>query len=251
MLPGYPCPCPGRQRSLDRHSWPGAPLHRGHHPGRHHVHVTDGVDRHQQATLPVPVDEGGGGGLVDLEAAANGIFGVVVALHQLPPTGIAGTGHLRRVVDDVVGGAALGAHPPARHALQDLLGAGLEVHHHVDAPRGGHLRQRLGLGHGAREAVQDETGGGSWPEQVLPDHAHDHVVGDELAPVHVGLESTPELGAAGGGGPERIARRHVGRPVDSRKAGCLGPLARSLAPEHHYAKSGVRSGLGHYRRKPS
>ena len=98
----------------------------------------------------------------------------------------------------------------------DGLGTGLQVDHDVNAPRAGHFSQRLGLGHGAWEAVEDETGGCTRPEQVLPDHAHDNVVGHELAPVHVGLEGTPELGPTGSGGAECIARRDVGRPVGGR-----------------------------------
>ncbi len=201
--------------------------------------------------MAVPVDEGGGSALVDLEPPANGILGVVGTLGQWPFANIAGAGHFGRVVDEVVGGAALGAYPPTRHALEHFFVVGLQVDHDVDAPGAGHFRQRLSLSHGAREAVEDEPGGRARPEQVLPDHAHDNVVGHQLAPVHVRLEATPELGAAGGGGTESVARRDVGRPVDSRQAGRLGPLAGPLAPEDHHAKSGVGRRLSHYRRNPS
>ena len=47
------------------------------------------------------------------------------------------------------------------------------------------LVERLGLRLGAREAVEDEAVLGLVLVDALGDHADDHVVGDEVAAVHV------------------------------------------------------------------
>ena len=96
------------------------------------------------------------------------VFGVVVALNQFLAARIAGLGHLRGVIDDVVTGLAVRADAPAGYAAQYLLGVDVQVHGDVDAFGGEHFVQRLGLPDVAREAVEDEPSGPSLNPIPLP-----------------------------------------------------------------------------------
>ncbi len=104
--------------------------------------------------------------------------------------------YLRRVEVDVVD-AAGGGDAPAGDAAHDLLVGHLEQERGGErAPElGERLVERLGLGDRAREAVQDEAVGGLGALDLLEDHADDHLVGDELAAVHVALGLLAQVGA--------------------------------------------------------
>ena len=103
----------------------------------------------------------------------------------------------------MVGGAAAGADPAAAHALHDLLIGDLDGDHGVEGDA--RLLQSLGLGDRAGHAVQDEAGLAVVLGQALGDDADDHLVGDQLAGVHVLLGLQAHRRAVLHGGPEDVA----------------------------------------------
>ena len=86
------------------------------------------------------------------------------------------------------------------------------------------LVERLGLRLGAREAVEDEAVLGLRARRPLGDHADDHLVGDEVAAVHVLLRLAAELGL------RRAPRRAGCRRSRSRAAGSPPAGARPGFP---------------------
>ena len=130
--------------------------------------------------------------------------------------------HLRRVEHEVVDSSAARVDPPVLHSLDDRLEGDAEVHHDVD----GSLRlERLGLGHGPWEAVEEP---GLRPEllQLGGDEADHDLVRHEVALVDVGLGGQTELGALPHLGPQEISAAHVEEtevpddPVTGRSRQC-------------------------------
>src|SRR5919206_1544913 len=115
------------------------------------------VEAAQEVALVVVLDERGGLLLVDLEALADRLLAIVLALLERLAVDVADALALRRVELDVVH-VAVRAHPAAGEPAHDLVGR------HLDEQRGrqaaaelGHLLlERLGLRHVAREAVEQE-----------------------------------------------------------------------------------------------
>ncbi len=91
----------------------------------------------------------------------------------------------------------------------------------VEAPRAGHVRQRLGLADGAGKAVEDEARPvASGPNRCSLDHAHHDVIGDQLAPVHEVLgHSAPAPNRS----PRRPGRRRRWRRGARRSGATAGP----------------------------
>src|SRR4051794_16784430 len=85
------------------------------------VGAAHAVHLHQLVLLEVPGDEGGRLLVVQLEAPLNGVFGVVLPLHDLASAQVAGPVVLRRLLGGVVGAAGV-AHPATGQALQHDLG---------------------------------------------------------------------------------------------------------------------------------
>ena len=90
-------------------------------------------------------------------------------------------------------------------------------------------RERLGLRLGAREAVEDEAVGRLGGVDPLGDHADDHLVGDEVAAVHVLLRGAAELGLLAHRGAEDVAGRVVGQAQVFLQALALRSLAAARA----------------------
>lgn len=65
----------------------------------------------------------------------------------------------------------------------------------------------LSLWHSSREPIQQESILALWFIQVLVDHVHNHLIGDQLALVHDLLEPTAELRARGDLCPQHVSRR--------------------------------------------
>jgi hypothetical protein len=84
--------------------------------------------------------------------------------------------------------------------------------------------ERLGLGAGTREAVEDHAPGGIGRPESLQQHPHGDLVRDERTPVHVlpGLGSERRSGADRGA--EEVAGGHPGKPQVAGKDMGLGTL---------------------------
>jgi len=87
--------------------------------------------------------------------------------------------------------------------------------------------QGLGLGHGAREAVEDEAPFGVRLGQALADDADDQLVGDQFAPFHDGLGLLPQGGAGGHRRAQQVTGGDLGDLVLFHQALGLGALAGS------------------------
>src|SRR3954465_14523011 len=133
------------------------------------------VEAVQEVVVVVVVDERRRLLAIDLEALADRLLAVVLALLERLAVDVAHVVVLRRVVLDVVG-VALRAHAPAREAADEV------VLGHVDEPRGGQapvallqrLVERLGLLVRPREAVEEEAIRRVLLGEAIQDDADDH-----------------------------------------------------------------------------
>ena len=87
----------------------------------------------------------------------------------------------------------------------------LEQQHVLEATAHGrqHAVERLGLHHGAGEAVEQEARLAVGPAQPLVDHAVDQLVGHQLAGVGVRLELLAQGAALADGGADDVTRRDL------------------------------------------
>ena len=138
------------------------------------------VDPAQDALVVEELDQRLGLLVVGLEPVADHVGLVVVADQQLAAVDVADTLALGRVeigVEDVsrLGAGAAPAQPPRDH----IVGSIDQEDSGEAAAELAHLRlERLGLGNGAGEAVEDEAVGGLVGVDPLGDRADDHLVGD-------------------------------------------------------------------------
>src|SRR5680860_555719 len=97
----------------------------------HVVAVTLAVDDLQLPEPAVEVDDRHSLLVVELEAAHDGLLGVIGALDDLPPAHVATPVVLGWHVD-VVGRATALAHPPAGDAVEHTLGRDIDVDHDAE-----------------------------------------------------------------------------------------------------------------------
>ncbi len=142
---------------------------------------------------------------------------------------------LGRVELDVEDVAALGAGAPPTEPADDLVVGDVDQQHRVDDPA--QLRQLgvecLGLGHGARKAVEDEAVERLRGVDPLDDHADDHLVGDQVAAIHVLLRGPAQLGLVAHRGTEDVAGGVVGQAQVFLQPLALGALSRPGRAEEH------------------
>src|SRR3954453_22431159 len=210
---------------------------RGQDPVDHLLHLVRGVAAvhvHEDPTLLVVVNQRLGLLPVLLETVLDHIGLVVVADDHLAAVDVADALLLRGVELDVVDVArVLLARAAATEPAHDL------VLGDVDQEGRGHLplqlfhllAQSLGLGHRAREAIQDEAVGRLLLLQALRDHPDDHLVGHQVAAVHELLGLRADLGALLDRRAQDVACREVRQPEVLLEALALGPLAGSRGPE--------------------
>ena len=105
----------------------------------------------------------------------------------------------------------------------------------VERPTGvrQHRVERLRLLERARKAVEQEAARGIGLGQPLADDADDHVVGHELAGVHVLLRREAELGARLQRGAQHVAGRDVRHAEGGRDALGLRAFAGPRRTEQH------------------
>src|SRR3954451_1446259 len=180
---------------------------------------------------------------VHLQALADGLLAIVLALGQRLAVQVAHAVLLRRVVLDVVR-VAVGADAPDGQPPHDV------VLGHVDEERGGEAAvdllqrgvERLGLLVRAWEAVEEEAVLGVGLGEPVEDHADDDLVGDQVAAVHVLLGLLAEVRAVLDGLAQHVARGDVGEREVLLEALGLGALARAGRAEQDEVE------LGHRRR---
>jgi hypothetical protein len=117
----------------------------------------------------------------------------------------------RRIGFDVKHAATAAAAAPARQAPQQDLRSDLHQHDRIERYAEGRElgREAIGLGDGAREAIEDEAAGGVGPCQTLADDAQHDVVGDQLAGVHDDFRRAAECRACGHGLTQQVTGRHL------------------------------------------
>jgi hypothetical protein len=137
------------------------------------------VDADERLAALVVLDDGHGVVLEHVQALADRLLGVVVALDQLAATVVADARVVGLVVLDVIVRATLRADPATGQAVDQFLLRGVEVKHDVEV---GDLREVLGLREVAGVAVQHVAVG--LPKGGLDDFVDD-LVGHEFARFHV------------------------------------------------------------------
>ena len=158
------------------------------------------VEATQQPGLLVVVDQRRGLARVDLKARADRLLVVVVALDQARAVLVADALALGRVEVDVVDVPALGAHAAPAEAAHDLLVG------HLDQQRRGQPALAVSASASPSASACCSLRGkpsSRKPSRASPladaraDHADDHLVGHELAGVHVLLRLLAQFGALG------------------------------------------------------
>ena len=84
----------------------------------------------------------------------------------------------------MIGGAAIGAHPPAGDPVQQPFEGHIDVDHIIDI---GERLQSLSLCNGSGETVQEEAVFAILLGDTVLDHANDDGIGDKLPFIHVCL----------------------------------------------------------------
>ena len=165
---------------------------------------------------------------------------VVVPGHQFGTIDVTDTFLLGRVEVDVVDVVGLGTDPPPTEPANDLLVRHVDQDHCADL-QGDLIEllfQGLCLGQGPREAVEDEPVGGFRRGDPLGDHSDDHLIRNEVAPVHVLLRLESDRSPLPNGGPEDVAGRVVGEFEVLLQALALGPLAGTRGAEQDEVQVG-------------
>src|SRR5690606_30407837 len=134
---------------------------RGQHSGSDLFDAADALDTGALGLavgggqLLVEVHQRFGLGVVDLQTLAHGLFLVVLTLDQLFAGHIVLAGLLRRIVLQVVGTTGTRVHPATGDAADDFLVVHGDFQYVIDLDV--RIHQSLGLGNGAREAIQQEA----------------------------------------------------------------------------------------------
>jgi hypothetical protein len=136
-------------------------------------------------------------------------------------------------VGRVVGATLLGC--PAEHPSDQLVALRhLEVEDDVEGPPelAQKIVERLGLGHRAREAVEDKAADRVATRQPVADQFDHLLVGDEVAPVVDLTQLLAQRRVARHHVPDHVAGGDVGNPVHRLDPLRLRALAGALRPQH-------------------
>ena len=165
--------------------------------------------------------------VVLLEPVADHLGLVVVADRKRAAVEVADALLPGRVELDVEDVAVLLAGPPPAQPANHLVVVDVDQQDSGQPPveLGETRRQCLRLGLGAREAVEDEAVGRLGGVDPLGDHADDHLVGDQVAAIHVLLRGAAQLGLVADRRPQDVPGRVVRQPQVFVKALPLGSLA--------------------------
>src|SRR4051794_7694814 len=186
------------------------------------------VEAAQDVAVVVVLDERRGLVAVDVEPRADRLLAVVLALVQRLAVDVAAVVVPRRVVLDVVH-VAVRAHAPPRQPPHDVVGRHVDEERRAQAAAHAleRLVERLRLLGRAREAVEQEAVRGVLVAEAIEDHADDHVVGHELAAVHVPLGLAAQVRALLHRRAQDVAGGDVGQREVVLQALGLGALART------------------------
>ena len=187
-----------------------ARLARRNHRLEHLVRRKGCVDVDQQSPIPVVGDQGGRGGLVDLEAVADRLLLVVVPLDQGLSGLVVDAFDLGRVVENVVGSSGALAYPSSGKAAYDRLLVKDEVDDPVEVCHG---CKRVGLCNRAGKSVEDESALRIILLQPLVDHRDGDLVRNEIACSENRLDTHSKPGLVLDVLPEQVSRGDVGDAV--------------------------------------
>ena len=90
-----------------------------------------------------------------------------------------------------------------------------------------HGVQRVGLRHGAGEAVQDEAACAIWLADALAQHVDDDLIGHQVAGVHDRFGAQADFRTPGHFGAQHVTGGDLGDPVGEFQPLCLRALARA------------------------
>ena len=107
----------------------------------------------------------------------------------------------------MVAGAALLAVKTSGEAIDEDGLIDLELDHMVEPQiaLGQHFVERLRLGKGSRETVENKAGAAIRLADAVGDHANDDVVRNELPGIHDALDTQPEFATRKGRGPQHVS----------------------------------------------
>src|ERR1041385_3508597 len=148
---------------------------------------------------------------VDADPLARRLRTVVLPHHELGAVHIAQVVVLGRVQLRVVRAPALGARQPPRHPADQHLRRHLDEDHVVHPPihRLQHLVQRGGLGHRAREAVEEDAALGVGLVEAALDHLQRRVVRHQVAALQILVHLLAQRGLRLDLGAEQVPRRDL------------------------------------------
>ena len=114
----------------------------------------------------------------------------------------------------------------------------------LGAAAGEHGVERLSLGQGPREAVEDRAAGllGLW--QALLDQGDDDLIGDQLAPLHDALDALAKLGARADGRAQHVAGGELDHALLTHQPLGLGALPRRRRSEQNQVHFEIPSPTG-------
>ena len=169
------------------------------------LRVLVAVDAHEQAPALVEGQQRRGVALVGLESLDDGLGQVVRALHHVAAAvgTRAGDGLDVAVAID---GPALLADPTGRETLRHQLVGHVEIDADLDAVLAQDGVECLGLGVGARIAVEQRAALGVGLGETLLDQPIDQFVGDQLAGLEDGGDLQADGRAVAHGGAQDVTR---------------------------------------------
>ena len=126
----------------------------------------------------------------------------------------------------------------AAHALDDGLEGHVDFQHVVEVDAS--FLHGLGLGNGAREAVEQETVGAVVLGDAFLHQVDDQVVADQTARVHDLLGFDAQRGAGLDGGAQHVARGNLRNAVLLADEGGLGALAGAGCAKKNQFHGGPR-----------
>src|SRR5690606_29746685 len=179
--------------------------------GANTVDTRTGDRRTRLLQVAVKSDEGFRLFVIDLQALADGVLPVVIALYQGLATEVIATLVARRIVIHVVDTARSGMHPAPTQALDDLVVRDMDLHDVVDRNAG--VDQGLSLRNGAGKAVEQEALRAVRACDAVLHQGDDDVIGHQAAAFHDGLHLAAQFTALLHRGTQHVSGGNLGDAV--------------------------------------
>ncbi len=171
--------------------------------------IAAGMDGDEQAASTIKIEHGKGGGFEGFQASMDRGGSIIAPLHQGAAAAIAEAFDERAVKCNMISDTALRAATATSETFQREGGRQCVTHDGIELKMigGEEVVERVRLGDGAREAVEDETAGAAQTMPALAKERKDGVIADELAAMQARLSLAGGGAAAeetGAGGPEQV-----------------------------------------------